>query len=437
MTTPVCAAGDMKPLQTSSPGRRDSRAALHLQDGHFYAPLQPHDQSTQGGGWSVGSAGALLGMRGRSSSGREVSPSSEMAVLKQAGAARFGSSSAQGREITGRHASPAGKQPSSDAAEDMEAGMAEIGAQGYHVAHDSAHSSSTGSRSVAGSMMKGPGSFSGHSSGQGTGSGQMSHLPASGRAGSSQRSGEGPGLSRLQSSTGLHSAHGMHGAPAASPGRDGSGASQPGSAAGPHSGSGAASGGLFSSGGLTDGPPQQHPLQGHWGLNDDPAAEGAIGYALQGSYAPSGSNRSEVSAHESDDAPFAGEDSHVISEWGQGPDRSFYAHGSDLLPHHFGQGQPVGSNQGTSSYGGEVGTLPKLGSSALFPQAASMYAASQDGQQEEHSLRGAEMSSDPAHGDVEHLHRGLADSRAAGASTQMPDFSDSAGWYEAEHTDEE
>ena len=39
--------------------------------------------------------------------------------------------------------------------------------------------------------------------------------------------------------------------------------------------------------------------------------------------------------------------------------------------------------------------------------------------------------------DLQHLPNAHAGSQTGGASVQMPDFSDSGGWYEAEHTDED
>ncbi len=563
-----CPAGDMKHLQDSFTGKRDGRAALHMHDGHFFAPSQPADQFTQGG-WSVGSAGALLGRRARGTSSREASHSSELAVLKQSDAAPFSSSALQNSGVAAAHGMSSVNQP--DAAGRHEQAMTGAAARGLNSrgfpgVQSSRHSSRTSSRrghgslpgtegsssghSRPGSLLGAEGSFSGHRgpgslpgpegshsghrgpgslpgaegsyagrSGPGSlrgaegsysehSSAQFSPRPlsgrADGRADSSQQSGSGPGLSRMQSSSGLQSRHSTPGplGPAAS--RDDSSMSYPGSAGRPHS-----QHRVDSDSGLqvTQHPleghwepseasavdehsfalgSQQQPLHGHWGTNEVFQVD-EHNFALERSYGSSSSSRSELSQHDEDNIPFAGEDSHVLSEWGQGPDRSYYNHQSDLLPQQFPYVHQLGSPQSNSMYSGDAAasarSLPgdsqmssasrqphqqphqiagvQQGSlhgqqSVQFPRAVNGGAnipgllGAPDGQRDEGSsleqsggARGLQLGAGrlaitgPLHGRLEHFDGDLAESRAAGLSTQLPDFSDSGGWYEAEHTDDE
>ena len=454
--TNLCScAGDTKAMPAAFPGRRDPRAALHLQDGHFYAPSQADAQSAQSG-WSVGSAGALLGRRGRSSSGREQSPSSELAVLKQAEQRPSDGSAEQPQGEAARHASPL------DASEPGAAAHAEPASKSHSAPRGSRHSSHTSSRSGAGSLAREHLSYSASSSGQ------TNHLPA---ADGSQRTGPGP--SSLQSSSDVPSGHSMPSA------RGPSGMSQQGSSghlhahrfSGQHSG-------LQSEG--SSGAMHQHPLQGPW----SPGAafeEDVHRFATERSYSPSCSDRSAPSAHDTDDAPFAGEDSHMIPEWGHAPhgsalDDSVTVQGSELLPEHFSQSQQLSGLQGGSGHSRDTAgpaDEPLQGSSIAWAPQQQAADGFSDGL---HPLQaGQHLGAAPHHlsinepgvqpgawpralsGGIE-LHeagreRGPLPSAAspelyllpnvdtgsqtAGASVQMPDFSDSGGWYEAEHTDED
>lgn len=305
----------------------------------------------------------------------------------------------------------------------------------------------------------------------------MSALHASGGAGSSQHTGDGLGLSALDSFSGLHSRHSMPGTLGGSAEMGDFGLSQPDSRQGAFNGGDSL--GLFSDGGIEA--LQQHPLQGQWGASEAPAGD-EHGFAEHKSYSPSCSDRSEVSAHDTDDAPFAGEDSHVLPDWGQAGDRSFYGGasagqgGSPLLPEHLPQSQRLSSHQSSSLYSGHA-----AGSGLSFPQdsllASGRTAGSLGAQQAaEHpgvasheagvlglpgndagqgSLQWDRPQGLPGAAGVQEpdeagpRYTGLppdhmlqpqtehADNRTAGASLQLPDFSDSGGWYEADHTDDE
>ncbi len=338
-------AGDMKHMQASLPGRTNGRAALHLHEGHFYAPSQPVDQSAQAGGWSVGSAAALLGMRARSSSGREASPSSEMAILNHAVPGQFSSSMQQPAGDAAVHVTQPGKdvQPGSAAGyvQAVPGAVTWQGSQASHAAHSSRHSSSTSSRAGPGSLPGARAGYSGHSSAP------VSPAHASGRVDSSWHSSEGPGLSRLQSSSRFQSRHDMPRSPGSSARGNESSMSLPGSAAGLHMQHRGSSPALHLDEPMH--PPQQHPLQNHWGLGSASEVD-QHNFALERSYSPSSGSRSAVSVHEEDDVPFAGEDSHVLSEWGQEPDRNLYNHGSDTLPQRFPFGQPANGPQSNGLY---------------------------------------------------------------------------------------
>ena len=324
-------AGDAKAMPASFPGRRDPRAALHLQDGHFYAPSQADAQSAQSG-WSVGSAGALLGRRGRSSSGREQSPSSELAVLKQAQQRPSDGSTEQPPAEAAGHVSPP------DASEPGAAAHAEPASRSHSAPRGSRQSSHTSSRSGAGSLPRDHFSYSASSSGQ------VNHLhPADG----TQRI--GPGHSSLHSSSDVPSGHSMPSAPGPSA------MSQQGSSGCLHARSSLGQqSGLQSDGSC--GAMHQHPLQGHW----SPGAafgEDMHGFATERSYSPSCSDRSALSAHDTDDAPFAGEDSHMLPGWGHAPhgsahDNSVTLQGSELMPEHFSQSQQLSDLQGGSGHSG-------------------------------------------------------------------------------------
>ena len=448
-------AGDAKAMPASFPGRRDPRTALHLQDGHFYAPSQADAQSTQSG-WSVGSAGALLGRRGRSSSGREQSPSSELAVLKQTEQRPSGGSAEQQGIEAARHASPRG------ASEPGAAAHVETASRSHSMPRGSRHSSHTSSRSGPASLPREHFSYSASSSGQ------MNHLPT---ADGSQRI--GPGHSSLHSTSGVPSGHSLPSA------QGPSGMSQHGSSGQLHTRSS-----LGQQSGLqleeSFGAMHQHPLQGHW----TPGAafeEDMHGFATERSYSPSCSDRSAPSAHDTDDAPFAGEDSHMLPGWGHAPhgsalDNSMTMQGSELLPEHSSQSQQLSGLQGSSGHSRDTAgpaDEPLQGSSmAWFPQQEAS-----DGHQDglyplqagphpdaaPHILNNDEPGVQPGDwpkalsGGVEldeaggergplpnatshelhvlpNVHTG---SQAAGVPVQMPDFSDSGGWYEAEHTDED
>ena len=224
----------------------------------------------------------------------------------------------------------------------------------------------------------------------------------------------------------------------------------------------------------------QHPLQGPWspgtGFEEDMHR-----FATERSYSPSCSPTSALSAHDTDDAPFAGEDSHMLPGWGPALHGSAHGdsvaiQGSDLLPEHFSQSLQLPGLQGSSSYSGDAAGPaigPLQGSSVAWvpqQQAADGY---QDGS---HFLQaGQHPGAAPRHlnsngpgvqsgdgpqllsGGVErdgagrergplpsatphelhHLPNVHTGSQIVGASMQMPDFSDSGGWYEAEHTDED
>ena len=442
-------------MPASLPGRRDPRAALHLQDGHFYAPSQADAQSAQGG-WSVGSAGALLGRRGRSSSGREQSPSSELAVLKQAKPQPSHAGAAQPAAGAARHASAL------EASEPGAAAHAEPASRSRSAPRGSRHSSHSSSRSGAGSLAR---DYFSHSA---SSSGQMSRQPA---ADGSQRMGPCPSL--LHSSSDDRSRHSMPSA------QDPSGTSQRGSSGhmhaprvpGQHSGpqSDESSEAMH-----------QHPLQGHW----NPGAafqEDTHRFATERSYSPSCSDRSALSAHDTDDAPFAGEDSHMLPGWGHAPHGSALGdsvamQGSELLPEHFSQSRQLPEFQNSSLYdrdaagpangplqGSSVACMPQqqaadryqddlhplqagqhTGAAPHHPDISEPGVGPRDGLQglsggveleEAGRERGPLQSTTPHH--LRHLPNVHADSQTAGASVQMPDFSDSGGWYEAEHTDEE
>ncbi len=466
----------MKHLQASLPGRTNGRAALHLQDGHFYAPSQPADQSTQAGGWSVGSAAALLGMRARSSSGREASHSSEMAVLNHAAPAPFGGSAQQPVGDAAAHVT----QPGKDVQPGYAGGHAPAvpgaatwqGSQASHAAHSSRHSSSTSSRAGPGSLPGAGASYSGHSSAP------VSPMHASGRVDSSRHSSEGPGLSRLQSSSGFHGRNEMPRSLGGSARGIESSVSLPGSAAGLHMQHGGSAAALH----LDDDamhPSQQHPLQNHWGLGNASEVD-QHNFALERSYSPSSGSRSAVSVHEEDDVPFAGEDSHVLSEWGHEPDRDLHNHGGDLMPQRFPFGQPLngpqssslyirdaqgcvrdfteasrvssaGLQQGSAQLAGSMGSWQAGASERVPRDAASFPGASDDsrahgegvpagplpwGSNGGQHLRGP-LPAGPLDGQLGQLDGGLADSQAAGLSTQLHDSADLGGWYEAEHSDDE
>ena len=452
-------------MQTSLTGRTNGREGLHLHEGHFYAPSQPADQFAPGG-WSVGSAGALLGRRARSSSGREASPSSELAVLKQPAPAPF---SANAQLATGTLSSSAQVVPSADAAahvtqagretqrifadhhaQDVQEHYRGMSPPASFAAHSSRHTSSTSSRPGPGSLHGPAGSYSGHSSAP------VSPLHAAGWAVSSRQSGEAPGLSRLQSSSMLQSRHDAPEFLGASAGDHESSMSQPGSAGGLHSQHRGASSAMYSDREMQAS--EQHPLQDHWGLEHASEMD-QHNFALERSYSPSSSSRSAVSAHEEDNIPFAGEDSHVLSEWGQGPDSSFYNHRGDLLPQHSGQfGQPLHSlqpqqqqQQRASQSEGEMGS--RRASQSLRGSAQEAGSSNLSGGGGEHAEapplgplawagRGAlgavrPLPTGPPDDYLGQLDSGLADSRAAGPHRQLPDLSDSGGWFGSEHSDAE
>ena len=460
-------------MQTSLPGRTNGKAALHLHEGHFYAPSQPADQVAQAG-WSVGSAAALLGMRARSSSGREASPSSELAVLRQAAPAHFSSSAQQPTGDAAAHVMHPGKgswpapaEGSVQAVPDAATGQS---SQASHATHSSRHASSTSSRAGPGSLPGAGPSCSGHSSSP------VSPMHASGRADSSRHSSEGPALSRLQSSNGFQSRHTIPGSLGNSARGDESSMSQPGSVAGLPTRHMESSPALYADEGMQAS--QQHPLQGHWVLGSTSEVD-QHNFALERSY--SASNSSAASAHNEDDVPFAGEDSHVLSEWGQEPDRNLYNHGSDLLPQRFPFGQPLHGPQGNSLFSGSAQgsarSLPgapgassvslqseqqqgsaqfegsgQAGGSPRVPRKGASYPGSSGGSGAQNGgmptgpLLWAETGEPGAGGALAlgHLNNYLeqpdsdmADSRAGGLSTHLHDSSDLGGWYEAEHSDQD
>ena len=462
-------------MQTSLPGKSTGRAALHLHEGHFYAPSQPADPSAQAG-WSVGSAAALLGMRGRSSSGREASPSSELAVLKQAARAPFSARQPAGDAAShvmqlGKEMQQASAEGYVQAAPDAASGHS---SRALHAAHSSRHSSSTSSRAGPGSLPGAEGSNSRHSSAP------VSPMHTSGRADASRQLNEGPGLSRLHSSSGVHSRHTMPSSLGTSARGDESSMMQPGSAGGLLSQHRDGSSVLHMDEGMQAS--QQHPLQGHWGLGSASEVD-QHNFALERSYSPSSSSRSALSAHDEDNAPFAGEDSHVLSEWGQEPDRHFYNHGSDLLPQRFSFGQPLNNPHSnglrSSNDQGYANSLPgpsrassadiqpdqqqgsaqlqgTLGSGELgraqmgAKEHASHLGFSGSGWAHDGGMPaeqpvwqgtggpGAEspLIADPWNENLGEHDSGMADSRAAGLPTQLPDSSDLGGWYEAEHSED-
>ena len=475
--------GDVKHMQASLPGRMNGRAALHLHDGHFYAPSQPADQSTQAGGWSVGSAAALLGMRARSSSGREASPSSEMAVLNHTAPVPFGGSAQQPVGDAAAHVT----QPGKKVQQGFAAGYAQAvpgaatwqGSQASHAAHSSRHSSSTSSRAGPGSLPGAGASYSGHSSAP------VSPMHASGRFDGSRHSSAGLGLSRLQSSSGFQSRHEMPRSLGSSARGDESGISQPGSAAGLHLQHRVSSAAHHLDEAMhpSQQHPLQHPLQNHWGLGHGSEVD-QHNFAVERSYSPSSGSRSAVSAHEEDEAPFAGEDSHVLSEWGHEPDRGLHNHGSDLMPQRFPFGAPVNAPQsdglysrdgqgcvrdflnasrassaglqpeqqhGSAQLAGSMGS-GQAGTPEWVPKEDASFPGSSDGSRVHEEgmpvgpvgwgLTGGPGVGGPLvrgslNGHLGQPGSGLADSRVAGVSTQLHDSADLDGWYEAEHSDED
>ena len=464
-------------MQTSLPGRNTGRAALHLHEGHFYAPSQPADQFAQTG-WSVGSAAALLGMRARSSSGREASPSSELAVLKQAAPAPFSARRPAGE--AGAHLTQPGKEMQQASAEGYVQATPhstiEQSFQASHAAHSSRHSSSASLRAGPGSLLGAEGSYSRHSSAP------VSPMHASGKADSSRQSSEGQGQSRLQSSSGQQSSavHTMPGSLGTFARGDKSSVMRPGSGGGLHSQLRGSSSVLHPDEGMQV--PQQHPLQGQWGLGSASEVD-QHNFAVERSYSPSSSNGSALSAHDEDNVPFAGEDSHILSEWGQEPDRNFYNHGSDLLPQHFPFGQQLNSHQSNSLTSGNAqgyaGSLPgasRVSSADLQPErqqgsaqlegtlGSRQVGEAQIGAKEDACHLGYSGSSwahdggmpagqpvwprtggpgaegpsvtGPWNETLGQRDSGMVDSRAAGLSTHLHSSLDLGGWYEAEHSEE-
>lgn len=467
-------------MQTSLPGGTHSRAALHLHEGHFYAPSQPADQFAQAG-WSVGSAAALLGMRARSSSGREASPSSELAVLRQAAPSHFSGRAQQPEGDAAAHVTQPGKEmwpaPADSSVQAVPDAAKGQSSHAPHATHSSRHASCASSVAGPGSLPGAGASCSGHSSAP------VSPMHALGRAGSSRHSSDDPALSRLRSSNGFQGRHTMPRSLQTFARGNESSMSQPGSAAGLPTRQGDSSPVLYSDEGMQAS--QQHPLQGHWGLAHASEVD-QHNFALERSYSPSSSNGSAASAHEEDDVPFAGEDSHVLSEWGQEPDRNLYNHGSDLLPQRFPFGQPLHRPQSNGTYSGSA-----QGSARSLPGASGVSSASlqSDPQQQEFAQFEGEMGSrqggasprvpregasylgfsggsgpryegiprgpvlwaeaggpggtagppvtGPSNDYMGQLNSGLADSRAAGLPTHLHDSSDLGGWFEAEHSDQD